>query len=292
MTFRELLLDLRVVVRAEREHHHARPGWLQLDCPFCGKDSDKYHLGYSLSGNYFNCWQCGPHSAIDTLMALTGKNRPECTVLASGVEHAKYIKPASERSVLITPSGLGALGGAHRRYLQGRGFDVATLEQLWRVQGIGIAPRLQWRIFIPFFQRGRMVSWTTRSINDHGLRYCSASPAEEAVNHKTLLYGEDYVRDTALVVEGPLDAWKLGPGTVATCGTGFTRSHVLRLSRYPKRVVIFDAEGPAQQRARELCDLLAPFPGETLRVTLDSKDPGSASPKEIKQIRRLFLGVR
>ena len=39
-------------------YKYCRPGWVNIDCPFC-IGSPGPHLGYNLSGNYFNCWRCG-----------------------------------------------------------------------------------------------------------------------------------------------------------------------------------------------------------------------------------------
>ena len=108
------------------------------------------------------------------------------------------------------------------------------------------------------------------------------------MNHKELLYGEDYCRGSVIIHEGPTDVWRTGPGAVALLGTGFTDAQVLRLSHYGLRIVCFDSEPAAQRRANKLCSLLDGFPGETINVVLDSKDPGSATPKEIAKLRKLL----
>lgn len=131
-----------------------------------------------------------------------------------------------------------------------------------------------------------MVSWTTRTIGN-GVRYLSARPEEEKLNHRHLLYGEDLVPGHAIIVhEGPADVWRTGPGAVATFGTGFQRSQILKLSRYPTRVVCFDNEPAAQEMADKLCDLLVPFPGRTINVRLESgKDAADCDEEEIEQLR-------
>jgi len=118
----------------------------------------------------------------------------------------------------------------------------------------------------------------------------SAGYEQEAVHHKTILYGADYARHAVIVHEGPTDVWATGPGAVATCGTGFTDAQVLALSRYAVRVACFDSSDAAQRRARELCDMLAPYPGETVRVVLETgDDPAEAHPEELAELRRTFL---
>src|SRR5581483_4434906 len=109
---------------------------------------------------------------------------------------------------LVLPAGVSDLLKPHRDYLLGRGFSpkqIEDLQRLWGLAGIGVAGRLSWRLFIPIYYRGEMVSWTTRSLRDTGLRYIRARPEEEKYRAHTLLYGHDLVRDTIIVVEGPFD---------------------------------------------------------------------------------------
>jgi len=63
----------------------------------------------------------------------------------------------------------------------------------------------------PSDYKGRIVSWTTRSISNQGKRYINASEREESVSMKTLLYNEDYARHCVIVTEGPGDVWRIGP---------------------------------------------------------------------------------
>lgn len=177
---------------------------------------------------------------------------------------------------------------AHRRYLRGRGFDPDELERLWHLKGIGQASRLSWRIFMPWELHGETVSWTTRTISDSSsLRYLSASEEEEILNHKELLYGEDLVRGHGVgVVEGQPDAWAGGPGFVATGGTSFTRAQVLRMSRYLRVVICFDAEVEAQRRARALQNELSALVPEVFNVVLDYKDLAVAPEKERRAVRQ------
>jgi DNA primase len=124
------------------------------------------------------------------------------------------------------------------------------------------------------------------------LRYVSAKPAEEAMPIKSTLYGWDYVRHAAIVVEGPTDAWRIGPGAVATLGTSYSKAQVLLLTNLPVRVVCFDRDNEAQRRAKRLCCELAVFPGRTVNVCLEShlaaSDPGGLR-EEVNELRQRFL---
>jgi hypothetical protein len=58
--------------------------------------------------------------------------------------------------------------------------------------------------------------------------------------------------------------------------------------RYPVRVVCFDKEEEAQQKAKKLCSLLQVYSGETYRVVLSGDDPDSSDLDEITELRKRF----
>ena len=131
------------------------------------------------------------------------------------------------------------------------------------------------------------MSWTTRAIGDKVTqRYISASAEQEKINHKHLVYGEDFCRHSSVVVEGPIDAWRIGAGAGALFGTAFTASQVRKIVQHPYRYIVFDSSKDAQARAEELADQLSVFPGATEIIVLDAEDPGSASRKEVRLLRK------
>ena len=290
MKFTEILQQLNIPYKTEG--NHCRPGWVNIDCPFCGKDSQKYHLGYSIEDNYLNCWRCGPHPILLTLIEITELPSQKIKKLLDGLEQSiQFTKKETPKRKLIIPKGVNKLERPHLRYLCERGFDPEELEKLWRIKGISISSRLSWRIFIPIIYHGRTVSWTTRSISDSPniTRYISASLIEESIPHKSLLYGEDYAHKSIIITEGPFDVWRIGPGAIATLGIGYSNEQLLKMTKYRKRIVCFDNEKTAQIRAKKLCDNLSVFPGETTNIQLDAKDAAEASPKEIELLRGCIL---
>ena len=165
------------------------------------------------------------------------------------------------------------------------------MADLWELGGIGPARELKWRIFAPVFDlQGREITWTTRAIGNDAKRYISAPVEKEEVNIKATLYGQHLARHSIIITEGPVDAWAIGPGAVATCGVGYTQTQAQLAAAYPNRAVCFDAEPAAQRRAEELCQLLAGMPGRTVNIELETgDDPASADPAEIMEIRQEFL---
>lgn len=283
MTAEELLGELRVEYISSG-HHHCREGWVQLrTCPFCS--SDNYHFGFNRAQQYFACWRCGGHGPAKTLKALGAS--PD--LIRQFFQSRKYQFFPTERPAgkLVEPKGRGPLKRVHREYLRSRGYDPDLLANLWDLEGIGLSPRLAWRIYIPVVQQGVRVSWTTRAIGKVPQRYLSASPAEESVPHKHCLYGADLCGHCVVIVEGPADAWRIGPGAVALFGTGYTTAQVRRLSRFPFRYVLFDNEVHAQQQAKKLAADLSCFAGKTTILQCDADDPGKMKRSELYQLKKL-----
>lgn len=273
------------------EHKHGRPGWVQVDCPWCGPGTGKYHLGISTSTGAAACWRCGRHNTAKVLAKHTRKPVAACRALLDGAQMVRA--PARATGTYRPPAGVGPLLPGHLAYLERRGFTAAQA-QFWGVQGtgqlVGKWRAYGWRLFIPIYMAGRPVSWTTRSIKPKAQRYLSAAATAESYPHKHLLYGADYAWHACIVHEGPLDCWATGPGAVALCGTGYTPHQVRALARYAVRCICFDAEPTAQARARQLARQLAPYPGRTYVVELESgHDTASADPAEVAELRATYL---
>jgi hypothetical protein len=278
------------------EHHHVREGWVGIDCPWCPTPMagrGRYRLGIEISTGRVNCWVCGHHSLISVLMEVGRVPYKAAKDAISNIEFTRFLPDYSEKASgsLKKPKGIGPLARAHREYLRGRGFDPLKIQKLWKVEGIRISSNLQWRLFIPIFLDGEEISWTTRSLNDNsnGRKYISASPSEEKTHFKDSLYGIDLARNSIIVVEGPTDVWRIGPGAVALYGLNWTASQVNMIAGFHQRAICFDNEDSAQDKAIHLAADLYGCPGKTTIIKLDSEDPGSASEKEIHKLRQAVL---
>ena len=290
MDIKDILQELKIDFRQGGEHHHVSHRFTGIDCPLCSPASGKFKLGILNGTTFSTCWSCGSVNLGYALSQTTGFDLGYIWGLLKGID--PVAKPQRIRGKLQLPEGLlDDFPPAHIDYIKGRGFDPEYLRRVWGVKAIGLAPKLAWRLWLPIHFQGELVSWGTRAIGDvpNKLRYRNANPEQEAIPAKTLLHGEDYVRWSIIVVEGFFDSYKIGPGAVATMGTTYTTDQVARISKYPKRAICFDNSTIAQIRARALCDELSVFPGKTYLVELDAPDPGSASKKEIRQLRKRFL---
>ena len=294
MNIQTLLNDLDIPYQEAGQSGDVREGWIGLVCPWCGQGTGKHYLGINLEKGFASCWSCGPHTLADVLMELTGEPFAEVRHRLDRITARKGPSTPSKddrrRGCVKLPLGVAALTGAHRRYLQGRGFDPDTITRLWGVRGIGVGVRLAWRLWIPIHHRGEVVSWTTRSIGRGQQRYINARVDEEVVSAKSILYGADLARHAIIVVEGPTDAWRIGAGGVATMGVGYSREQMTAMIEYPVRVVCFDNEPAARRRQHKLIDELSGHPGETFGVELETgNDLASADQGEVDAVRGMFL---
>lgn len=296
MTLEDVLRELGLPYRLPGQHENVGRAYLGIDCPRCSPGWGHFRLGVNMTTLYSRCWVCRRIPLTPALCEASGKDYRTVRTLVDSIPQVRgFPRPGQDRGsdgrITRIPAGVGPLRAAHKRYLEGRGFDPEDVVGTWDVRGIANHPRLGWRLFIPILLGGKLVSWTTRAIADAGGRYRSAGEEEESVPHKTLLYGEDKVLGPAVVVvEGPLDVWAVGPGAVCTFGVAFTPGQLARLARYPARVVCFDAEPDGRRAAEEACAQLSLLPGETYRAEFTTgKDAASADPEEVHELRRRFL---
>lgn len=267
-------------------HHHATAGRVQVDCPRCSPGTGKYRLGLAVNLRGANCWVCGKIDVYEVLLPIFGADAGRLMKSLRG-ERA----PEVARTGRLKLPEHGPLDLPHREYLRGRQFDPDALGP-WDISGIGRHPKYPWRLLLPVHSRGgKVVSWTTRSIGDgDDAKYVSAPPEDEDQPARTQLYAQHLTRHAVIVHEGPLDAVATGPGAVATMGVAYTPAQLSLLADYPVRVVCFDSEPKAQQRARQLCDDLCVFSGSTVRVELDAHDAASAPETELRLLRRMLRG--
>ena len=291
MTILDVLNELNVPFKEHRQHHHVRHGWLGVDCPNCSPGSGRYRCGINVQSLAVSCWTCGKLRLGDVLSGASGRTIQQVMPLI----RALAPRNAPDQRIQVTgrytpPAAIGPLAPPHRDYLSRRGFDPDYLAEEYGVAGIADAAELKWRVFIPVPQpNGKSGSWTTRTIGNRDPRYISASPEQETLPIKTLLFGEQHAGMSVVVTEGVFDAMRIGPGAVAVMGVNVYPQQIARIAKYPVRAIVFDSDEPGQRRARDLADALTVYPGETYVVQLSGKDPAESPADEIAELRNQFL---
>jgi hypothetical protein len=116
------------------------------------------------------------------------------------------------------------------------------------------------------------------------------APDRVVLSPKDCLYNIDTVGDTALVVEGASDVWRLGDGAVGTFGHKFTKTQVYLLRNCRRVFVLFDTEVEAQEDARRLAYDLSGIVPDVHVFELDKGDPGDLSEDDVKALRSEIFG--
>ena len=266
-----------------------RKGWVNTRCPKCGRWP---YYGINEQYLFGTAWCCGYQPLTQALAVLSGKSESEIKTLIGDLPHQRKAEKEQHTGTLELPYGLeDKLSPLHRDYLSKRKLDPDVCEKLWGLRTIGmLGGRLKFRIFIPVHQRGQVVAWTTRNVTNQEPRYVSARPDQCAVPIEDTLFGIDYVRHCAVIVEGPMDVMRIGPGAVALLGTRVSARQLNALALIPLCVFCLDRDRPGETAAQKLAALLSPLPNKTLIARLESaNDPGGASQDEIDELRRRFL---
>jgi len=275
-----------------------RNGWSNMRCPFCDDRSD--HLGINMTSGVCTCWRCGSHSLYSVLLELGGLSPSQAVELLKRFRPSSISREGSAESRAYKPLRIPKrtpLKRMHRDYLESRGYSSDSLVAFWNLEAFTNIGRHKMGIFIPVTRMGKVVAFQSRLCMDgHERRYVSSSPdIEGGIPIKDCLYGEDFLKDDmAVVVEGPADVWRLGYGSVCSCGTEVTPKQVGRLARLERRYILFDNEESAQMRAWSLAEMLSGFPGKTeliLPSQFGVKDSGSMSDDVARGMMR-ELGFR
>ncbi len=194
---------------------------------------------------------------------------------------------------VFLPQGTRDLQKPHKKYLRKRGFDPKELEQIWNIKGTGSLGRYSHRIIAPIYFNKILVSYQGRDITDKAdLKYKACSIEKERIHHKYIGYGYDLTnKKECLVVEGVFDAWRMGAGSVALFGTGYTPQQVQFLSTFKRVFVLFDSgEEEAQKNGYKLSFELQELGVESEQIILDYEgDPAELSQKEADYIMRELL---
>lgn len=267
------------------------PGNVNIRCPFCSDQSN--HLNCNPDKETVFCWKCGNHSLWDLLDTIGTKARAYYLEKYRQGKKTKARYPGTKAvaAACKMPSTEPELNPRACQYLKSRGFDPVELQQLYDIRSTGPIGAHKFRVIIPVYYRDQVVSFVGRDYTGRQqLRYKTAGREEEAVHHKSILYGLDACEDldTVVVVEGIMDAWRLGPGSVATFGTTVTAAQINVLVGLQKSIVVlFDNEPEAQQKAKELQAALQLLGCRVERIELPEgvKDPGELSPRAVQKLR-------
>lgn len=285
-------------------------GCLTIHCPCCpDKDPDpSRHGNLNPADGSYSCWRCkGSHPSVVIARAAHISVQAASDLIRKytmGVASVKREEVKMANSITL-PGSYTPLD-IHRNYLESRGFDVGELKFYHGIKFTGMMEKWegmnwQFRVIIPVFdRRNNLVSFQGRDVTGKQDRYLFPPKEKQVRDCKTLLYGAELCgkKDDLLVVEGVMDAWKLGSGAVCTFGSSVTQEQVLEMSHWRRVFLAFDNEPAAVQHARDVAKQLSSLGTEAFLVNtdfgLDSqgnvRDVGDLSVSEAREFMKDVLG--
>lgn len=238
-------IDFQALLDQERVEYvtrgkNVKRGELNIRCPFCASADPSHHMGINLESGWWACWRNNKHrgkSPVRLLVALLGVPYWRAREMA-GLDR-DYVDPDGFSSVaarlrsagwnpaeepralprLTFPRSFrqlswGVATRKHMDYLVERGFPESDVESLAYDYDLRGEATGDWayRLILPYYMDGDLVTWTGRAIGRAELRYRDLSIEDSVVPPKHTLYNHDALLDGGrwlIVVEGPVDVLKL-----------------------------------------------------------------------------------
>lgn len=276
-------------------------GWVNCNCPYCDTKSTSFNLGFNPAGNYYHCWKSKHNypirQVLSTLLNVSESSIDNILMDYKGVGETLSEKKTSNVKYLELPT--NTFTKAERKYLKNRDFDPKYLHKKYHVVGGGIDGDWKFRIIIPVYYQGQLLSWTGRSILSKDKlkqldipRYKNLSIEKSVKNIKELFFNIDNCKSDAVVLtEGAFDVLRFDGNAICSMGTELTESQVnLLASRFNKIFILFDNEPEAQKKARKFGLQLSSI-GIDIEVVnayedFGKNDMGECSREEIEIIKK------
>jgi hypothetical protein len=235
---------------------------VNTNCPYCDTKSTSFNLGFNPAGNYYHCWKSKHdypiRQVLSTLLNVSESSIDNILIDYQGVGETLSEKKTSNIKYLELPT--NTFTKAERKYLKSRDFDPKYLYKKYRVVGGGIDGDWKFRIIVPVYYHGQLLSWTGRSILSKEKlkqldipRYKNLSVEKSIKNIKELFFNIDNCKsDTVVLTEGAFDVLRFDGNAICSMGTELTESQInLLASRFRKIFILFDNEPEAQKKARK-----------------------------------------
>jgi len=263
---------------------------VNVRCPFC--DDHSNHCGIFTNTVRFHCWRCHTTGSFGYLLSrLTTFSEDECerivrdfdtTFGESTVDQIRNIfdreEEAKEQTKIaeidlpryfekITPDIDFPL---LYRYLERRRVSLETI--IGAKCGICRVGKYMNRMIIPVFFEEKVVAFQAADLT--GTAEIKYQTSNAKIN--SFLYNYDNIERRAIIVEGILDAWRVGKEAVASFGTHLTeRQKQLILDKELDELVMC-WDGAAYWYSREVIKFFEPFISVVKVIKIpDGEDPDS-----------------
>lgn len=263
-------------------------GWIGTNCFWCPDQS--YHLGIHLEGKGFSCFRCGERgNAVKLVSEIEQCSSSQAFSIIRKYEDVNAIVHKVEHfhaDDVKLPVGVSKnFPDRHIKYIEDRNFDPDYLIRKYDLYAGGVVGDFRYRIVAPVYLDRKLVTLVGRDITDiSDQRYKALSVSKSVSSVKNTLYNIDSVKDSAIIVEGIFDCWRIGEGCIATFGTKVTHEQILMLRGLKRAFVMFDAD--AVKQAYKIASLINSVVGYVEVIELSEGDPGDLNSSDVRHLRR------
>lgn len=272
---------------------------VNVQCPFC--DDHSNHCGIFIDTTRFHCWRCRTTGSFEYLLSiLTPFSENECKNIIQNfdtsfrestidqirgiLDKEVEIRKSTKVEVIELPQYfeeiiLNTDFPLLFKYLERRKISLETI--MGAKCGICRVGKYMNRMIIPVFFEGKPVAFQAADLT--GLAEVKYKTSNDEINN--FLYNYDSIDKRAIIVEGILDAWRIGREAVASFGTHLTE---------PQRQLILDKkldelimcwDGEAYWDSREVVKFFEPFIPVIKVVKIpDGEDPDSFGKEKILKL--------
>jgi DNA primase len=289
-------LDDRGIDYANAGSKNVSVGWIGISCVYCGDHST--HLGINLETKQFSCFKCGTKGNAVKLVAELDRSsfsRAKETINKFISADLSYLvrRVRTHSHITMFPGNTSDnFLPIHDKFIKSRRYDRDFLQRKYDIMAVGpTCDDWKFRIIIPVYLNGEIVTYLGRDVTGKAeIPYKNAPVERSIIQAKHTLYNIDSVKDTAIIVEGVLDAWRIGNFAIPTFGTQYSTEQLRLLNdkRLKKIFVLYDSD--AISEAEKLAYDVSAICSSVEIVELSEGDPDSLSEDEAWQLRRDLLG--
>ena len=264
-------------------------GWVGINCCFCIDQSN--HLGINLKSKSFSCFKCAEKgNAVKLIQEIDGiSDKAAFKVMSEYKDGVFTPREKHYQSKVQFPVGTSKdLSSKAVQFLEDRRYDPKIVSKEYDLYVTGPMGDYKHRIIIPVFHKKRIVSFVGRDITGQAATpYKNSSDQYSIKDVKHCLYNLDSViRDRVIIVEGILDAWRIGDGAVATFGVKYTHEQLRLLKGIKQAFVLYDGEPEAIKQAYKLAYDLSPIVSQIEVLELSEGDPDEMTDDDVQALRK------
>lgn len=277
------------------EHEDRSPSWMMRDdpgkgwhgshnCKACGFEGGPWELVAKVRGIDLD-------AAAEFVRSLPSRPVDTCEIPAVkiAVRRRGYRLPPG----VMFPERIGELHSSARAYLARRGVPDWQIMR-WGIGFATIGP-LAWRVVVPVYTRGRLVTHTARAVFEDGSRRHDMPDRDSGAKADFALWGEPRFRrelSAVTVAEGVFSAMHLerigAPNPCALLGSELTEHKIALLSEFPVILVATDPDAAGEKAWRQISAALRRT-SYVERVELEAS-PDDCEPASLRRAVEIATG--